>query len=104
MSEERHIQAPLSECLRTLRALHFDDLSPAERVELEESAALLELLWTALGELCERIEVCGASVQITHAVVLANDLRRSVGDMWNTRDKYAEQRVRAALDGSGHAR
>lgn len=98
MTEERHIPAPLSECLRTLRALRFDDLSPAECNELEESAALLELLWPALGELCLRIEKCGASESLTHAVTLASDLRSAVGDRWNPRDKYAEQRIRAALE------
>jgi len=98
MNEERHIPAPLSECLRTLRALHLDDLSPAERNELEESAALLELMWPALRELCLRIEACGASEPLTQAVILASDLLSATGNRWNPRDKYAEQRVRAALE------
>jgi hypothetical protein len=97
MTEERHIPAPLSECLRTLRALRFDDLSPAERNELEEAATLLELAWPALRELCARIERCGASVELTHAVTLASDLLHAVGNRWNPRDKYAEDRVRATL-------
>lgn len=95
--EQHHVPVPLSECLRTLRALRFDDLSPAERNELEESAALLELCWPALRELCDRIERCGASEPLTHAVTLASDLLQAIGNKWNPKNKHAEQRVRAAL-------
>jgi hypothetical protein len=97
MSDERHIPAPLSECLRILRARHFESLSPAERGEVEESAALLVLAYQALRELVNRIERCGASVELTHAVILASDMQQAVGNRWNQRDKYAEERVRAAL-------
>lgn len=97
MTEERHIPAPLSECLRLLRALHFDDLSPAESNELEETATLLELAWPALSELCARIERCGASIELTHAVMLASDLLMAVGNRWNPRDKSAEERVRTMI-------
>ena len=95
--KERHIPAPLSECLMTLRALHFESLSPAERRELEEAAALLELAYQALRELVNRIERCGASVELTHAVTLAADMQQAVGNRWNPRDKYAEARVRHSL-------
>ena len=97
MNEERHIPVPLSECLRMLRALRFNNLSPAERNELEEAASVLELAWPALRELVDRIERCGASPDLTHAVTLASDLMRTVGNKWNPRDKYADERVRATL-------
>lgn len=98
MNEERHIPAPLSECLRTLRALRFDDLSPAERGELEEAAGVLELSYEALYELCQRIEKCGASIELTNAVTLCSDLKMAIGNRWNQRDKQAEGRVRDALN------
>jgi hypothetical protein len=94
MSEERHIPAPLSECLRVLRALRYDGLSPAERNELEEAADLLELCYDAALELTKRIEACGASPELTRAVTLASDLRMAIGNRWNPRDKYAAERVR----------
>lgn len=94
---ERHVPAPMSDCLRILRARLSEHLSPAEVRELEEAAGVLELAYPALRELVQRIERCGASVELTQAVVLASDLCSAIGNRWNPRDKYAEQRVREAL-------
>lgn len=96
MSEERHVIAPLGSCLRLIEARH-DNLAPAERNELKAAASLLDLAYPALRELCQRIERCGASAELTQAVVLCCDLAQAIGDRWNSRDKYAEQRVREAL-------
>jgi hypothetical protein len=104
MSEERHIPVHLAECLRILNArLHDIIISPAERRDLEEAASLLELLHPALYELCQRIERCGASVELTQAVTLCSDLRQAIGNKWNPRDKWAEGRVRAALPASAQS-
>lgn len=56
-----------------------------------------ETIFAALGELTRRIEACGASVELTHAVTLCSDLRMAIGDQWNPADKYAEERVRKEL-------
>ena len=92
-----YVPMPLSFALRTIVARLFEELSPAERQELEDAAGLLDLAWPALGELVDRIEVCGASPELTHAVTLASDLMRAVGNQWNPRDKQAVERVLAAL-------
>lgn len=57
-----------------------------------------ELCFAALIELGRRIEACGASVELTHAVTLCSDLRHAIGNKWNPADKYAEQRVRGELE------
>lgn len=54
-------------------------------------------LHAVLSEIVTRIERCGASDALTHAVTLASDLRQAVGNQWNPADKYALQRVREAL-------
>mgnify|MGYP001607783306 CR=1 FL=1 len=97
MTEERNIPAPLSDCLRLIRARHDHGFAPAEERELEEAASLLDLAWLALGELTQRIERCGASIELTNAVTLCSDLRMAFGNRWNARDKYAEERVRKEL-------
>jgi hypothetical protein len=56
-----------------------------------------ETIFAALVELGRRIEACGASVELTNAVILCSDLRMAVGNQWNPPDEYAEQRVRKAL-------
>ena len=94
---ERQVPAPLSDCLRILMARLSDHLSPAEKRELDESADLLELSYAALGELVQRIEKCGASIELTNAVTLCSDLRMAIGNRWNPKDKYAEVRVRREL-------
>lgn len=96
MNQERYIPAPLYECLRFINARH-ENLSPAERRELMESAALLELAYPALRELAHRIEKCGASLELTQAVTLCCDLASAIGNKWNPRDKNREQMVRDAL-------
>ena len=54
-------------------------------------------VFTALIELGRRIEVCGASAPLTHAVTLCSDLRAVIGNKHNPADKYAAERVKAAL-------
>jgi hypothetical protein len=56
-----------------------------------------ETIFAALIELGRRIEACGASVELTNAVILCSDLRHAIGNKWNPADEYAEQRVRDAL-------
>ena len=54
-------------------------------------------IYEALREIGYRIEICGASEELTHAVTLVSDLRLAVGNEWNTPDKSAANRVRKAL-------
>ncbi len=54
-------------------------------------------IYEALREICQRIERCGASPELTHAVTLASDLAGAIGNKWNPPDKYAADRVRSAL-------
>lgn len=56
-----------------------------------------EELFAALMELTQRIEACGASVELTHAVTLCSDIRGAVGNKWNPADPYAADRVRTAI-------
>jgi hypothetical protein len=51
----------------------------------------------ALYLLCQRIEKCGASPELTNAVSLASDLMRAVGNDDNPADPYAADRVREAV-------
>lgn len=89
----------LAECLRIMKSIRSEVLSPAEKRELDEAATLLDLSYQALRELCQRIEKCGASVELTNAVTLCSDLASAIGNRWNPRDKQAEQRVREGLNG-----
>jgi PRTRC genetic system protein C len=63
--------------------------SPAPLSQEELYAALIKLGW--------RIEACGASVELTHAVTLCSDIRQSIGNQFNPADSYAAQRVRQTL-------
>jgi hypothetical protein len=63
---------------------------PAPKLNQEE-------LYAALGKLIEQIEAYGASTELTNAVVLASDIKHSVGNRWNTASEYAAERVRAIL-------
>lgn len=55
-------------------------------------------VYRALQEIGYRIERCGASVELTHAVSLVSDLRQAIGNVWNPPDKYAAERVRVVLE------
>lgn len=57
-------------------------------------------LHDGLLELVDRIEACGASPALTHAVTLCSDLRSAVGDEHNKADGYSAERVRLALKSS----
>lgn len=59
--------------------------------------ATQEFVFEALSELTRRIEACGASVELTNAVILCSDLKMAIGNRWNPADRYAEDRVRAML-------
>ncbi len=54
-------------------------------------------LYAALGKLIDRIEGCGASTELTDAVVLASDIKQAVGNEWNAPNEYAAERVRGIL-------
>lgn len=56
-----------------------------------------EFLFVALGEIVDRIERCGASTELTHAVSLISDLRQAVGNRWNPANPYSLRRVESAL-------
>lgn len=53
--------------------------------------------YDAMQELTDRIEACGASPALTHAVTLSSDIARAAGDVHNPHDPYAADRVRTAL-------
>ena len=52
-----------------------------------------ETLYKAVGEIVDRIEACGASIEITHAVSFASDLRQAIGNQYNPADPYSLCRV-----------
>lgn len=67
-------------------------------VTLREKPTLSrEEIYEALGELINRIEACGASPQLTNAVVLASDIKQSIGNRYNTPNEFAANCVRQAL-------
>ena len=55
-----------------------------------------EFLYKALGAIVDRIEACGASPELTHAVTLASDLRQAIGNQYNPASPYALIRVISA--------
>lgn len=59
-----------------------------------------ELLFKALREIGDRIEACGASPELTHAVSLTSDLRQAVGNQHNPASPYALLRVIEATKAS----
>lgn len=56
-----------------------------------------EELYEALGLLIQKIEACGASVQLTDAVILASDISAAVGNKWNRPQAERAAMVRAKL-------
>ena len=75
------------------------------RPVVDEVPVPREVLYSALRELVRRIEVCGASPELTHASSLACDLMYSVGNKFNAPYPDALTRVNSALgqqgDGNG---
>lgn len=64
----------------------------------EQNKALdQEFIFFALGEITNRIERCGASPELTHAVSLASDLRMAIGNQSNPANNYALERVQKEL-------
>lgn len=59
-----------------------------------------DLLFSALGEILNRIERCGVSSELTDVVTLVSDLRQAVGNQHNPGNKYALERVQSLLIGS----
>ena len=53
-----------------------------------------EELYAAVREIAARIEKCGASPELTHAVTLCSDLASAIGNQWNNPDDSAADRVR----------
>jgi hypothetical protein len=68
-------------------------------VTAETKATDPEFLYAALGAIVALIERCGASIELTQASSLAAELRRAVGNQWNTADAYALERVKTCLRG-----
>ena len=65
---------------------------------VSDSTQLLgEEIYAAVREIVDRIERCGASPELTHAVSLASDLAQSIGNKWNPPNKYAAERVRIVV-------
>lgn len=54
-------------------------------------------IYAAVMEIVDRIERCGASPELTHAVSLASDLARAIGNKWNRPNKYAIQHVQTVV-------
>lgn len=54
-------------------------------------------IYSALSEIGARIEACGCSEYLTHAVSLVSDLRRAIGNDWNPADAYSAEIVRREL-------
>lgn len=73
--------------------------------EIESSRALIipppmlsqQEVYAAMGILIAKIEKCGASTELTSAVVLAGDIRRAVGNRWNHPSEFAADQVRSAI-------
>lgn len=64
----------------------------------EQNKALdQEFLYKALIEICYRIERCGASPELTHAVSMVSDLIQAIGNKWNPSNNYALERVKSEL-------
>jgi hypothetical protein len=76
----------------------LDDDSEHHTNAEKELAALREFVYSTLGELTNRIELCGASPDLTRAVTLSSDLRQAVGNEYNAPNKYAEQRVKESVE------
>jgi len=57
-----------------------------------------ELLYRTLSEIVDRIEACGASPELTHAVSLTSNLRQAVGNKHNPANPYALVQVVEEVD------
>ena len=57
-----------------------------------------DVIYDALIEIGNRIEACGASPELTHAVSLCSDLSQAIGNDHNAPDMYALARVLEALE------
>ena len=65
---------------------------------VSDSTQLLgDEIYAALREIVDRVERCGASPELTHAVTLASDLAQAIGNRWNPPYKAAVERVRAVV-------
>ncbi len=63
----------------------------------QNKATEQEFLFAAMGEIVNRIERCGASIELTHAVSLASDLRQAIGNQFNPANSYALDRVKKEI-------
>jgi len=63
-----------------------------------------ETLYKSLGEIVNRIESCGASPELTHAVSFASDLQRAIGNEYNSADPYSLCRVIDTLNRDSNVR
>ena len=56
-----------------------------------------DFLFIVIGEIINRIERCGASVELTHAVSLASDLRQAIGNKYNKANEFTFERIKKEL-------
>jgi hypothetical protein len=56
-----------------------------------------ELLFAALLEIAARIEACGASPELTNAIVITSDTRHAIGNKYNAPDSFAVERVKQGI-------
>ncbi len=89
-----HAKTAKSEASRLL-SLAMDQMEPESDVEPPKLNQ--PELYAALGELIQKIEACGASSELTAAVVLASDIKQAVGNQWNEASAFAADRVREKI-------
>jgi len=59
-----------------------------------------DTLHKAMSEIVDRIEKCGASLELTDAVSFASDLQQAIGNQYNKADPYSLCRVMDVLNKS----
>lgn len=63
----------------------------------DSTQLLSDEIHAAVMEIVDRIERCGASPELTHAVTMASTLAQAIGNRWNPPNKCAAERVRAVV-------
>ena len=62
-------------------------------MKLEMSTECQALIYATLSKLMGKIEVCGASPELTDAVSLCSDLQQAVGNKYNPPNEEALNRI-----------
>lgn len=60
----------------------------------EPSKLNQEEIYAGLTKLIRYIEQCGASTELTNAVVFASEIKQAVGNQWNKPNEMAAQHVK----------